>query len=44
MRRQELERDESLELGVLGLIDRTHAAATEFFRDAVVRDGLADHG
>ena len=28
---------------VLGLVDHAHAAAAEFFDDAVVRDGLADH-
>ena len=29
--------------GVFGLVDHAHAAAAEFFDDAVVRDGLADH-
>jgi hypothetical protein len=28
---------------VLGLVDDTHAAPTEPFEDAVMRDGLADH-
>ena len=28
---------------VLSLVDHTHAAPAEFFDDAVVRDGLADH-
>jgi len=27
----------------LGLVDHTHAAAAQFFDNAVVRDGLADH-
>ena len=30
-------------LGVLGLVDHTHATAAEFFNDAVVGDGCADH-
>jgi hypothetical protein len=29
---------------VLGLVDHTHPTTTEFFEDAVVRDGLANHG
>ena len=33
-----------MELGVLGLVDHTHAAAAELFEDAVMRDGLANHG
>src|SRR6266853_3994257 len=41
--RQEFEGDEATECGVLGLVDHTHAAATKFLDDAVVRDGLADH-
>jgi hypothetical protein len=40
---QELQGDGALELGVLGLIDHAHAAATEPLNDAVMRDGLADH-
>ena len=36
--------DEAAELGVFGFVDHTHAAATEQFEDAVMRDGLADHG
>jgi hypothetical protein len=31
-------------LGVFGFINHAHAAATEQFEDAVVGDGLADHG
>jgi len=41
---QELESDKATEVSVLGLVDHTHATATEFLDDAVVRDGLADHG
>jgi hypothetical protein len=40
---QELQSDEAVEAGVLGLVDDTHAAAPELFQDAVVRDCLADH-
>jgi hypothetical protein len=35
---------EATQLGVFGFIHQTHAAATEFFQDAIVRDGLADRG
>jgi hypothetical protein len=28
----------------VGLEDDTHAAATEFLDNAIVRDGLVDHG
>ncbi len=41
--RQELERNGSSELGVLRLIDDTHAALTEFFGYAVVQYGPTDH-
>ena len=40
---QEFQRDEAAKLGVLGLIDHAHSAATELLHDAIVRDGLADH-
>ena len=40
---EELEGDEAAELDVFGLVDHAHAAAAEFFEDAIVRDGLADH-
>ena len=33
-----------MELSVLGFVDDAHAPATELFEDAVVRDGLANHG
>ena len=41
---QELQGNEAVELGVLRSIDDTHTAATELFEDAVMRDGLANHG
>ena len=40
---QKFERDESAERQVFGFVDDSHAAATEFFDDAVVRDSLAEH-
>jgi len=41
--RQKLQGHEAAQLGVLGLVDHTHAAATELFHDAIMRDGFADH-
>src|SRR5947207_4474576 len=41
--RQELQPNEAMQAGVLGLVHNAHAAAAEFLNDAVVRDGLADH-
>ena len=41
---QELQRDEAVQARVLGLVDHAHAAAAQLLDDAVVRDGLADHG
>jgi hypothetical protein len=43
-RGQELERHRAAKLGVLGLVDHTHAPATQLLQNAVVRDGRADHG
>src|ERR1017187_2554940 len=40
---QNLQCDKAAKLGVLSLIDHTHAAATEFLDDTVVRNGLVDH-
>src|SRR2546425_4177047 len=40
---QELERDKTVQLGVLGLVDHTHAAAAKLFQNAVVRKSLSDH-
>src|SRR5207302_9098090 len=42
--RQKLQRHKTTELGVLGLVDQTHPAAAEPLDDAIMRDGLADHG
>ncbi len=42
--RQELERDETVETSILSFVDDSHTAATKLFNDAVMRDGLADHG
>jgi hypothetical protein len=41
---QEFERDEATKLGILSLVDDTHATAAELFDDAVMRDPLSDHG
>jgi hypothetical protein len=40
--RQEFQSYEAVQSGVFGLINDTHAAATELLYDSVVRDGLAD--
>ena len=40
---QKLERDKALEPSVFGLEHHAHAAAAEFFKNAVVRDGLISH-
>ena len=42
--RQEFQGDETSEFDILGLVDQTHAASAQFLEDAVVRNGLADHG
>ena len=39
----ELQGDEAVQPGVLGLVHHSHAAPAELLDDAVVRDGLADH-
>ncbi len=41
--RQEFQGDETSEFDILGLVDHPHAASAQFFEDAVVRNGLADH-
>jgi hypothetical protein len=33
-----------MEPGVFRLVHNTHAAPADFLNDAVVRDGLANHG
>src|ERR1700687_3794556 len=42
--RQKLESDHTMETGVLGPVHHTHPTSTELFKDAVMRNGLADHG
>jgi len=44
LRKEETQGDEAAQPRVLGLIDHAHATATEPLDDAVVRDGLVDHG
>ena len=39
---KEFKSNETAKLGVLGLVNHTHPATTEFFENAIVRDGLAD--
>jgi hypothetical protein len=41
---KEFQGDETVKLGVLGLIYNTHASTTELLDDLVVRNGLANHG
>src|SRR5215472_2564313 len=41
---KEFECDEPAKLSVLGLVDDTHPTATQLFENAVMRDGLANHG
>ena len=41
---QKFERNGTMKLGVRRFINHTHAAPTEFFEDAVMRDNLANHG
>src|SRR5580704_838948 len=41
---QEFEGDEAAEFGVFGFIDYAHAAIAKLLDDAVVRNGLVDHG
>ena len=41
---KELQSDETMEGRVLSFIDHAHAAAAQFLDDAVMRDGLTDHG
>ena len=40
---KELQRDEAVQSRVFGLVNHTHAAATEHLNDSVVGNGLADH-
>ena len=41
---QKFESDESVQASVFGLINDAHATTTELIDDAVMGDGLADHG
>jgi hypothetical protein len=41
--RKKLESDETMEMGVLSLVNDAHATATKLVDDAVMRDGLANH-
>ena len=41
---QKLQRHQPAELGVLGLVDDTHAPATQLLDDAVMGNRLAEHG
>jgi len=40
---QKFQGDETMKGNVLSLVNHAHAAAAEFFDDAVMRDRLADH-
>jgi hypothetical protein len=35
---------EAIKAGVHGFVDHTHAASSEFFQNAIVRDGPVNHG
>ena len=41
---QKLQRHAAAQARVFGFVDHTHTAAPELLDDAIVRDGLADHG
>jgi len=42
--RQELQGHEAMQFYVFSLVDHAHPATAELFDNAVVRNGLADHG
>jgi len=42
--RKKLQSDKTVKPGILRLVDDTHPSTAELFDNAVVRDGLADHG
>jgi hypothetical protein len=42
--RQEFESDEAMKLYILGFVNHTHPATTQLLHNAVVRNGLPDHG
>jgi hypothetical protein len=41
--RKELQGNETVELGVLGLVDHTHATTAQLLNNSVVGDGLTNH-
>src|ERR1700740_1224229 len=41
---KELQRDETVEACVLRLVDHAHPSAADLLNNAVMRDGLANHG
>src|SRR5258708_4220075 len=41
---KKFEGDTAAKLEIFGGVDHAHAAAAEFFKNAVVREGLAGHG
>jgi hypothetical protein len=41
---EKFQSDESVEASVLSLINHTHSTAAKLFHNAIMRDGLADHG
>ena len=42
--REKLQSYEAMQSDVFGLVDHTHAAATQFFQDAVMGNGPAGEG
>jgi len=40
---EKLQRNETAQFRVFGLVDHAHTAAAEFLENVVVRDGLANH-
>jgi hypothetical protein len=42
--RQKLQRDEAAQVLVFGFIDNPHPATAKLLDNAVMRDGLSDHG
>jgi hypothetical protein len=42
IRREEFQGDEAVEANVFRFVNYAHTATAEFFKDTVVRDGLAD--
>ncbi len=42
--RQKLQRNKAAQAGIFSLVNHAHTAAAQFLDNAVVRDGLIDHG